>query len=35
MSAITAMFKSQRWRRAAAAGFTVGFVAGLLPLLVR
>ena len=35
MAAITAMFKSQWWRRAAAAGFVAGFVVGFVPLLVR
>lgn len=35
MAAITTMFKSQWWRRAALTGFTAGFVIGLVPLFVR
>ncbi len=35
MAQIAAMFRNAWWRRAALAGFVVGLVGGLTPLLTR
>jgi hypothetical protein len=36
MTAITSMFRIQRWRRAAIIGFTLGVIGGgFVPLLLR